>query len=230
MKKLIPIFAILLGWVVAAWAATPGTLTTLRAITALSNAEASKGLPVTFEGTVTYYRVYEHLLFVQDGDLAVFVLATTGAKLVPGDRVLVKGTTRKSYGLIIESHDVRVLHHGALPEALPVSFGDLILGQHDCLLVKMRGVLHAADLVWSTQAPIHNATLQVLTDGGYVEAVLDSDNQEALNTLLDDEVEITGTAGGEFDDKMQQTGIVLHVSTFTDIRVLKSTRRNFRRP
>jgi diguanylate cyclase (GGDEF)-like protein len=226
MKKLISIFAILLGWAAAAWAEPPGTLTTLRDLSALSNDQASKVIPVIFEGTVTYFRGYEHQLFVQDDDLAVFVRVTTNAKLLPGDRVLVKGTTRKSYGLIIESHDVRVLHHGALPEALPVSFGDLILGQHDCLLVKMRGVVHAADLVWSTQAPIHSATLQVLTDGGYVEAVLDSDNQEALNTLLDDEVEITGTAGGEFDDKMQQTGIVLHVSTFTDIRVLKSTSSN----
>jgi hypothetical protein len=97
MKKLIPIFAILLGWAAAAWAATPGTQTTLRAITALSNAEASKELPVAFEGTITYYRGYEHLLFVQDGDLAVFVLATTGAKLAPGDRILVKGTTRESF-------------------------------------------------------------------------------------------------------------------------------------
>ena len=226
MKKLIPIFAILLGWAAAAWAAPPATLTSLRQIHALSNAEAGKVFPVDLEATVTYFRGYEHLLFVQDGDLAVFVLATVDTKLVPGDRILVKGTMRKSFGLIIESHDVLVLHHGALPEALPVSFDDLILGQHDCLLVKMRGVIRAADLVWSSQAPIRSATLQVLTDGGYIEAVLNSDNQEALNSLLDDEVEITGAAGGEFDDKMQQTGIVLHVSAFTDIRVLKSTNSN----
>jgi hypothetical protein len=90
MKKLIPIFAILLGLAGAARAAPPGTLTTLRDLSALSNAEAGKGLPVVFEGTVTYYRGYEHQLFVQDGDLAVFVLATVDTKLVPGDRVLVK--------------------------------------------------------------------------------------------------------------------------------------------
>jgi diguanylate cyclase (GGDEF)-like protein len=226
MKKLTPIFAILLGWAAAAWAAPPGTLTTLRDLSALSNAEAGKGLPVTFEGTVTYYRGYEHQLFVQDGDLAVFVLATTGAKLVPGDRVLVKGTTRESFHAIVVSHDVTMLHHGALPSPIPANFGDLILGQHDCVLVTMHGVIRAADLLWSSQAPIRSATLQVLTDGGYIEAVLDSDNQEALNTLLDDEVEITGAAGGEFDDKMQQTGIVLHVPDSAHIKILKHANRN----
>jgi diguanylate cyclase (GGDEF)-like protein len=226
MKKLIPIFAILLGWAAAAWAAPPGTLTTLRAISSLSKVEASKGLPVTFEGTVTYYRGYEHQLFVQDGDLAVFVLATVDTKLVPGDRVLVKGTTRESFHAIAVSQDVTVLHHGALPSPIPANFGDLILGQHDCVLVKMRGVIRAADLVWSSQAPVRSATLQVLTDGGYIEAVLDSDNQKALNNLLDDEVVIIGAAGGEFDDKMQQTGIVLHVSTWANIKILKRANTN----
>ena len=158
MKKLIPIFAILLGWAVAAWAAPPDTLTTLRDLSTLSGADASKGLPVSFEGTVTYYRGYEHQLFVQDGGLAVFVLATVDTKLVPGDRVLVKGKTRESFHAIVVSQDVTVLYHGALPGPVPASFSDLILGQHDCLLVKIRGVIRAADLVWSSQAPIRSAS------------------------------------------------------------------------
>ena len=44
-------------------------LTSLRAIHALSNAQASHQLPVSFEATVTYYRGYERTLFVQDGDI-----------------------------------------------------------------------------------------------------------------------------------------------------------------
>ena len=66
----------------------------------------------------------------------------------------------------------------------------------------------------------------MLTDGGYIEAVLDSDNQKALNNLLDDEVEIIGAAGGEFDDKMQQTGIVLHISRWANITILKRSDKN----
>ena len=39
--------------------------------------------------------------------------------------------------------------------------------------------------------------------------------------LLDAEVEITGVAGGKFDGKRQLTGIVLHVASLADIRILK---------
>ena len=226
MKKLIPIFAFLLGWAAAAWAAPPATLTSLRAVHALSNAEASKGLPVAVEGTVTYYRGDEHLLFMQDGDFAVFAFATTDTKLVSGDRVLVKGTTGKSYRPIIMSHDVTVLRHGAPPQPIPANFGDLTLGQHDCMLVTMHGVIRAADLTIRSQDPIHSATLQILTDEGYVEAIVDSNNQDALYDLLDDEVEVTGAVGGEFDDKMQLTGIVLHVPTPANIKILKRANSN----
>ena len=74
--------------------AQTNTLTTLAAIHALTNAQAEANIPVEFEATVTYYRDYERTLFVQDGDAAIFVLATTGLKLMPGDRVRVRGHDR----------------------------------------------------------------------------------------------------------------------------------------
>ena len=52
---------------------TEQPLTSLRAIHALTNAQASHQLPVSFEATVTYYRGYERTLFVQDGDVAIYV-------------------------------------------------------------------------------------------------------------------------------------------------------------
>lgn len=101
MKRQFAALAITLGWALAAWAAEPGTLSTLRSIAALTNAEASQQLPVAFEATVTYFPGYEGLLFVQDGNAAIFVLATTNARLVRGDRVLVKGKTRDSFRTIV---------------------------------------------------------------------------------------------------------------------------------
>ena len=64
---------------VAAWAAEPApeTLTTLAAVHALSNAEASKKIHVALEATVVYARRYEHLLYLQDGNEAIFVYAPT---------------------------------------------------------------------------------------------------------------------------------------------------------
>jgi hypothetical protein len=42
----------------ALWAGAPAPLTTLRAIHALTKSEASQGIQVAFEATVTYYRGY----------------------------------------------------------------------------------------------------------------------------------------------------------------------------
>jgi diguanylate cyclase (GGDEF)-like protein len=219
MKRLVATFVVVLGSALAAWAETPATLTSLRAVHALSNDEASKGLPVVFEATVTYFPGYEHLLFVQDGDTANFVLATTGAKLVPGDRVLVKGKTQESFHPIVVSNDITVLHHGALPKPILANFGDLILGQHDCMLVTVHAVIRSAEL--RVNSNVRNSFLELLTDRGYIDATVESEDQNALKSLLDAEVEVTGVAGGKFDGKMQQTGILLHVSSLADVKVLK---------
>src|ERR1019366_7188640 len=116
MKRLIPVVAILLGWASTGWAAPPATLTTLNQIHALTNAEASKALPVAFEATVTYVRAFARTSFMQDGDEAIFVLISPDTKLEPGDRVLVRGTTRPSFRPIAVSESITVLHHGALPD------------------------------------------------------------------------------------------------------------------
>ena len=106
MKRLITAVALSFGWACVAWAVAPAPLTTLHAIHALTNAEASRALPVSFQATVTYFRGYEKTLFVQDGDVAIFVQATTDAKLVPGDRILIKGTTHESFRPNILSSDI----------------------------------------------------------------------------------------------------------------------------
>jgi diguanylate cyclase (GGDEF)-like protein len=210
----------ILGWAMAAWGAeAPAPLTNLQAIHNLSNTEASLGLPVAFEATVTYYPGYAHLLFVQDGSLAIFVLATTDAKLVPGDRVLVRGITRESFHPIVVSNSVTVLGHGDLPKPVPASFDGLIHGQYDCMLVSVHGVVRTANL--GANPSLHRIFMQMIADGGYIDAVLESDDANLLKGLLDAEVEVTGIAGGTFDGKMQQTGILLHIPTLAGIKILK---------
>src|SRR5580658_2751983 len=106
--------------------ASPAPLTSLSAIHKLTNAEASMAAPVAFEATVTYFRGYEKTLFVQDGDAAIYVQSTTEAKLVPGDRILVKGVTDASFRPQILSNDITFLHHGTLPPPAPATYDELI--------------------------------------------------------------------------------------------------------
>jgi hypothetical protein len=97
MKRLISAIAILLGWASAGWAAAPTPLTTLQAIKAMTNAEASKELPVAFEATVTYFRGYENMMFVQDGVYPIYLRIPAIPALAPGDRVLVTGKARREF-------------------------------------------------------------------------------------------------------------------------------------
>lgn len=213
--------AIALLYASAAWAESPPPLTTLSAVQALSNPEASQAIPVAFEATVVYSRGYENLLFVQDGEFAVFVRPPSTTTLAPGDRILIKGKTQRSFRPIVVGNEITVLRRGAPPRPLSTTFEDLIRGQHDCRLVSVHATVRAADLVVSSVAPVRSARLQLLTDAGHIEANVDIDNADALKDLLDADVEVTGAAAGKFDDKMQQAGVVLYVSKLADIRILK---------
>jgi diguanylate cyclase (GGDEF)-like protein len=195
----------------------------LHDIHALTNAEAGKAIPVTFEATVVYSRGYDALLFVQDGGAAIFVRPPTAITMAPGDRVLIHGTTQASFRPLVVGTSVALLHHGPRPKPVPTTFEELIRAQHDSMLVTMRAVVRDADLMTSASAPVRSTSLQLLAESGHFEANLNSDDASILNGLLDDEIEITGVAAGKFDNKMQQTGVVLYVTSLNDIKVLKRT-------
>jgi len=54
-----------------------------------------------------------------------------------------------------------------------------------------------------------------------VDANVDSSDENTLKDLLDAEVQITGVVSGHFDNKMQQTGILFHVQSLADVKILE---------
>jgi diguanylate cyclase (GGDEF)-like protein len=226
MTRIISALLIILGCASIAWAGEPGVLTTLHDVAALSNAEASRALPVAFEATVTYYNRAAMNLIVQDEGSAIYVYAALGVKLVPGDRVLVRGTTQNSFRPVVISNDVTKLSHGELPMPVVAGFDEMIRGERDCMLVTVHGIVRAADLI--TYAHTRITDLQLLIDGGYIAALVDSSDVNALKDLLDAEVEVTGVVSGIFDGKKQLTGIALFVSGLSDVRILKRAGTDFR--
>ena len=210
-----------------AWAGEPAALTSLQAVHALSNVEADHAISAAFEATVVYSRGYESLLFVQDGDAALFVNPPANAEFLPGDRVFVSGKTQGSFRPLVVAKSIRLLHHGTLPKPAPATFDQLIRANFDCRLVTARATVRAADLVVSPVTSRRSARLQLVMNDGHVEANVDTDDDTAFKGLLDDEVEITGVAAGKFDNKMQQTGVILFVSNLSGIKVLKRVDTNF---
>jgi diguanylate cyclase (GGDEF)-like protein len=197
-------------------------VTSLASLHTLTNAEAAKAYPVSFEATVTYYRNYDSDLFVQDGAAAIYVNFRPGGGLQLGDRVLVTGKTRDSFRPIVVADSVVVLRHGKLPPPATVGIEHSFDASLDCQLVKVRGTVRSAAMLWS--ANHRNIYMQVLTDGGYIGAAVNSDDAKVLSSLLDAEVELTGVMTTNFDEKLQQTGASIDIGSLAGVRVIHSSR------
>ncbi len=204
----------------SAFAAT-STLNSLAAIHTLTNDQASKRVPVDFEATVTFYRIYEGTLFVQDGDNAIYVQPPSEMTLKPGDRVRIKGVTHESFRPFISASSITVLRRD--PPLVPVSatYDGLVHAQFDCRLVSILGRVISADIALSSERP---STTMVVSaeDGSNVEVQVENSNPEALPGLIDAEVAVSGAASGKFDGKMQMTGIILHTQSLDLVKVLKA--------
>lgn len=211
--------AILHGCVALAVTAHSAPLTSLRSIRALTNEEASRGIPVAFEASVTYYKGGDVDLFVQVGDDAIYVETMPNARLKVGDLVLVTGTTRASFRPEVKGDTVTVVRHGAAPEPVRATFKQLIRGDLDCKRVTVHATVRSANIVMD--GGLQNLYLQLLMNGGNIDAeVIDADSRNP-EQLLDADVEVTGAVAGKFDGKMQMTGILLEVPSLSDLKVTK---------
>ncbi|UWZ83561.1 diguanylate cyclase domain-containing protein [Occallatibacter riparius] len=197
---------------------SPAPLTSLSAIHQLTNQQATELLPVAFEATVTYYRRGNVDLFVQDGDVGIYVETSVNEDLTFGDRVQVTGITRASFRPEIKASQVTVLHHGLAPPAVPADFSQLIRAEFDCRRVKVLARVRSANTILDVGSPSTYLHLQM--DGGPVDAEVFNSVAKDMPDLLDAEVEITGVAAGKFDSKTQMTGILLEVPSLADVKIV----------
>jgi diguanylate cyclase (GGDEF)-like protein len=226
MKKLLSLVFATLACPLMAQPTVPPDITSIHAIRSLSRAQVEEQRHAVIEATVTYSRPPVHNLFVQDGDQAIFIESATAQKLTPGDRVRIAGTTHWDYNANIVSEDITVLSHTTLPKPIRANFEQLIRGQLDTKLVKVRGTVHAADMSEPILHEKATAMLKVLTDGGFIEAEVSEADPQMLKHFLDAEVEITGVDAGRFDGKRQLTGVVLRVNSLADVKAIKAAKIN----
>jgi diguanylate cyclase (GGDEF)-like protein len=200
-------------------AASPDTLTSLAALHSLTNDEAAKSIPVAFDATVTYHIKGSVGLFVQDGSFAIYADVPVYATLTPGDRVLVRGKTRGAgFRPDIVAESVTVLGHGAVPAPVPANYTELVRGDFDCVRVAVRGKVRSADLV--RYGGVVSIYVEMLMDGGSVDAIINSSDGDMLQKLRGAQVEVAGSTSGKFDSKQQLTGIVLKVPAISDVKIL----------
>ena len=219
MKKFVPVFTFILASACAFCASPPGTLTSLHAIRSLTSEEAGKGLPVAFEATVTYYDYHDNDMFVQDGNEAIYVETKTNARFVPGNRVLVRGRTRNSFGTDVLDDSTTLLYHGMPPKPVSVGYAQLVGAKLDCMRVTVRASIRSADTV--SYGNVLHTYMKLLIDGGIIDASALGSDPGKLKGLLDAEVEVTGAVSGMYDSKMQLIGILLEVPSMADVKILR---------
>ncbi|HEX4005365.1 MAG TPA: GGDEF domain-containing protein [Acidobacteriaceae bacterium] len=219
MRGALAWWSLIVPCAVPVYAAAQQPLTTLRQVHVLSDVQANQGLPVAFEATVTYYDPGLLAVWVQDDGLALYVETGGKTAFVPGDQVLIHGTTQGSFRPIVVSSEITVLRHGAPPAPQTATFADLISGDRDCVRVTVRATVRAADRGWYADRSVID--LQLLMDGGYIEALIPSSDGSGLGGLLDDQVEVTGVVSGTFDGKKQLTGAALFINSIGDVRILQ---------
>ena len=204
---------------VPALAAPPDTITSLAALHSLTNDQAARSIPATFEATVTYHINGRGGLFLQDGGAAIYADGPEDAKLAIGDRVLVEGLTGAGFRPYLLAKKVTVIEAGAAPVPVAASYTQLVRSDLDCMRVKVHGRVRSADLV--TYGKITNIYLELSMDGGPVSAIVDSVDGSILKRLLGAEVEVAGSASAIFDSKKQSTGAILKVPSLSDVKSLK---------
>jgi diguanylate cyclase (GGDEF)-like protein len=224
VKRLIFAFAAIFVWTSSGWAAPPPPIASVHDARALTNAQASHALPVNFEATVTFFRARPRMLYVQDGDSAIYVFLTRDFPLVLGDRVQVRGVSRPSFLPIIESNDVTVIHHGTLPKPVLANYSGLAHHQYLCKFVTVRATILSAAMTYT--GDVRGTSLHLSTAEGPIDAAVLNNNSTGLKDLLDADVEVTGVAGTLLDSKMQKVGIILHTNSMADVKVLKRASRS----
>jgi diguanylate cyclase (GGDEF)-like protein len=121
----------------------------------------------------------------------------------------------------VVSSDFTVVGHGPLPKPAEPTFDQMIRAEEDCKLVSVHAVIRSADLVPSSRSTTPAIYLRMVVAGGMVDANVDSDDESAVKGLLDAEVQVIGAISGHFDNKMQLTGILLHVQSLDGVKILK---------
>ncbi|HEY3380673.1 MAG TPA: ATP-binding protein [Vicinamibacterales bacterium] len=177
-------------------------LTEIRALGTLAAASPGRGQPVTLEGIVTFVDSGTRTVFLHDGTGGIAFGGTDGAPIVaPGSRIRVDAVVAMgAFGPDIRSASVRTIGVGPLPEAVPLSYQNVLSGSEQHQWVVVRGVGRTAtDLAGG-------AELRVATDFGVIRVVVAGASAREIERHIDGRLTIRGVCDLMLNQRHQVTG------------------------
>ncbi|MEJ2081963.1 MAG: hypothetical protein P8Y94_07265, partial [Acidobacteriota bacterium] len=123
----------------------PPVLASIGEIRALSQEEASRGLPLTVRAVVTFAGANGDLLFVQDGAAGIFIGAPHATNLRFGQLVEITGITGAGdFRPVIDQAQFKVIGSAGPPPAKRVTLAQLRTLKEDCRFVQVEGTVRGA--------------------------------------------------------------------------------------
>jgi len=220
-------------------AASPplSSITTIKAIRALSQDEGAKGYPVRIRGVVTHFdEGADSGLIIHDGDFGQFIVApeqpsalAVWRELKQGDAVEIVGHTVRG-GFAPNVIPAVILRHGPgkLPTPKRIAFGSMLTGRNDCDYVEIEGVVQRT---WRSPDP-QMATLfaEVSFEEGVIRATFWDHSPADLDRLIDARVRLRGNIGTLFGRTEQLRGVSLFGGRTRDVVVLEPPPEPFSMP
>jgi signal transduction histidine kinase len=217
---LLRVLALALATGAAAAAAAP-PLWTAAQVRALTSDETQQRPPLTLRGVVTYCRHADTSDFtVQDATGGVWLPEMPlPAGCRPGAEVEITGHAEPGvFGAIVRADSLRVLGHGRLPEALPVSYEELLAVRLNSQRVKLIGVVRSQRI--NAEFGLGWLALELASGGGRVTLNL---THEIVGhpELVGARVSVLGVCLHSPDSRAQEVFLpTLNVRSLDDIVVL----------
>jgi signal transduction histidine kinase len=213
------------------------SITTIKAIRALSQDEGAKGYPVRIRGVVTHFdEVADGGLMIHDGDFGQFFVAPEQSdalavwrELKQGESVEIDGrTVRGGFAPNVVPTAIRRLGPGKLPTPKRIAFGSMLTGRSDCDYVEIVGVVQRT---WRSPDP-QMATLfaEVSFEEGVIRATFWDHTPQDLDRLIDARVRLRGNVGTLFGRTEQLRGVSLFAGRTRDIVMLEPAPEPFSMP
>jgi diguanylate cyclase (GGDEF)-like protein len=210
------------------------------------------GWPVELHAIVTYYVPSQGQIFIQDATGGIFLIAPPNPPAIhPGDAIVLHGTTVDSFSTNVRASEIQVVGSSRFPEAIPVTWREILQRSNDCRYVSVTGTVRSATLqlasgqtavnnilqregaaALTAQQASHSSSLpaylliDLQMDGGSIRVHMQDPGGIDPLTLLDAQVKLDGVAGGLFDGKFQQLGAEVWVSSGQHMQVLKRAADN----